>query len=155
MSHHEHIVTEHATRAHLRHSCGCTPRGCCLILLLLYWLQCLVAAAALWHKYETRTVGTVQLTLYYPTSEKVIMFIPGVGALPLLLHWASWGRELELVKALDIYLRDGRKYTLYREDFCCLDELSVRETPAGIQLLDAQGRDYVDTPPIPYTEFHS
>ena len=154
MSHHEHIVTEHATRAHLRQGCGCTPRGCFLILLLLYGLQCLIVAATLWHKYESRNVGSVQLTLYYPDSAKVSMFVPGVGVFPLLLHWVSWGHEQELIKAVDICLPDGRKHTLYREDFCNIDDLGIRETPSGIQLIDAQGRNWVDTPPIPYTEFH-
>jgi hypothetical protein len=49
------------------------------------------------------------------------MFVPGLGMMDSLIHWFSGGRDLELVKALDVQLPDGRKYTLYSENFVSLD----------------------------------
>ena len=57
---------------HMHQGCGCSPRGCGLTLLLLYLMQCLATTAARWHKYDTRTIEGVQLTLYYPAHEKCI-----------------------------------------------------------------------------------
>ena len=81
------------------------------------------------------------------------MYIPGIGTLPLMIHWATWGNDLELVKALDIRLPDGRTYTLQSENYQRLEQLGIRQTPEGIQLTDAQGQNYVDTPLIPYSAF--
>lgn len=138
---------------HMHQGCGCSPRGCGLTLLLLYLMQCLATTAALWHKYDTRTIEGVQLTLYYPAHESASMYIPGLGALRLMLHWASWGKEYELVKALDIQLPDHRRYTLHSENFQSLNQLRIRQSPEGIQLTDDQGQDFVDTPLIPYPAF--
>ena len=138
---------------HLHQGCGCSPRGCALTLFFLYLLQCLATTAALWHKYDTRTIEGVRLTLYYPAHESVWMYLPGIGALRMMLHWASWGNEYELVKALDIQLPDGRQYTLHCENYQELEQLGIRQTPEGIQLLDDHGNNYVDTPLIPYADF--
>ena len=81
------------------------------------------------------------------------MYLPGIGALRMMLHWASWGKEYELVKALDIQLPDGRQYTLHCENYQKLEQLGIRQTPEGIQLLDDHGNNYVDTPLIPYADF--
>ena len=139
-------TTEREFRLH--RGCGCSPRGCALTLLWLYLLQCLAAAGAQWHKYDTRTIDGVQLTLYYPATESVGMYIPGIGAMWTALHWLSWGKELELVKAIDIQLPDGRKYTLESEDFPSLDRLHIHRTPEGVELLDENGQALVDTPRI-------
>lgn len=89
-------------------------------------MQCLATTAALWHKYDPRTIKGVQLTLYYPAHESASMYIPGLGALRMMLHWASWGKEYELVKALDIQLPDHRRYTLHNENFQSLNQLGIR-----------------------------
>ena len=130
---------------HMHQGCGCSPRGCGLTLLLLYLMQCLATTAALWHKYDTRTIDGVQLTLYYPASESVGMYIPGIGAMRTAIHWLSWGNDYELVKAIDIQLPDGRKYTLDSENFQSLNQLNIRRTPKGIELLD-DGQALVDNP---------
>ena len=80
-------------------------------------------------------------------------FFYGLGALRMMLHWASWGKEYELVKALDIQLPDHRRYTLHNENFQSLNQLGIRQSPEGIQLTDDQGQDFVDTPLIPYPAF--
>ena len=129
----------------LQQGCGCSPRGCAFTLLFLYLLQCLAAAGAQWHKYDTRTIDGVQLTLYYPATESVGMYIPGIGAMWTALHWLSWGKDYELLKAIDIQLPDGRKYTLDSENFQSLDQLNIRRTPKGIELLD-DGQALVDNP---------
>ena len=108
----------------------------------------MAAAGAQWHKYDTRTIDGVQLTLYYTARESVGMYIPGIGAIMSALHWLSWGKELELVKAIDIQLPDGRKYTLESEDFPSLDRLHIHRTPEGVELLDKNGQALVDTPRI-------
>lgn len=61
------------------------------------------------------------------------------------LHWLSWGNDYELVKAIDIQLPDGRKYTLDSENFQSLGQLNIRRTPKGIELLD-DGHALVDNP---------
>ena len=81
------------------------------------------------------------------------MFIPGIGALWVGIHWASRGRELHFVKALDIRLTDGRVYTLQSENYTQLELLGIRQTQEGIQLTDEQGNNYVDTPLIPFSSF--
>lgn len=129
----------------LQQGCGCSPRGCAFTLLFLYLLQCLAAAGAQWHKYDTRTIDGVQLTLYYPATESVGMYIPGIGAMGTALHWLSWGKDYELLKAIDIQLPDGRKYTLDSENFQSLGQLNIRRTPKGIELLD-DGQALVDNP---------
>lgn len=144
-------TTEREFRLH--QGCGCSPRGCALTLLWLYLLQCLAAAGAQWHKYDTRTIDGVQLTLYYPAYESVPMYLPGIGAMPMMIHWLSWGRDCELVKALDIRLPDNRQYTLQCEDYQSLEQLGIRRTPEGIQLTDDRGQNFVDTPLIPYSAF--
>ena len=146
-------TTEREFRLH--RGCGCSPRGCALTLLWLYLLQCLAAAGAQWHKYDTRTIDGVRLTLYYPASESVPMYIPGIGAVRMMIHWLTWGRDLELVKALDIRLPDNRLYTLQCEDYQSLEQLGIRRTPEGIQLTDDLGQNYVDTPLIPYSAFRN
>ena len=123
-------------------------RGCGLLMLALYGLQCLAGAAAIWHKYDNRAYEEYRLSLYYTPGAKVSMFVPGIGALFVMMHWASWGTELEMLKAVDITLPDGRQYTLTSEDFTTLDQLGIHETPEGIQLTDAQGQPLADTPPI-------
>ena len=128
-------------------------RGCGFLLLWLYGLQCLGAVGAIWHKYETCHIGDVQLTLRYHEGEIVSMFIPGIGALWVGIHWASLGRELHFVKALDIRLPDGRVYTLHSEDYTRLELLGIRQTQEGIQLTDEPGDNYVDTPLIPFSSF--
>ena len=128
-------------------------RGCGFLLLWLYGLQCLGAVAAIWHKHETCHIGDVQLTLRYHEGEIVTMFIPGIGALWVGIHWASRGRELHFVKALDIRLPDGREYTLDSEDYTRLELLGIRRTQEGIQLTDEHGDNYVDTPLIPLSNF--
>lgn len=138
-----------------RQGCGCTPRGCFFVLLCLYAFQCLLSGAALWHKYSHRSVDQVQLTLYYPPHVAISMFVPGLGMMDSLIHWFSGGRDLELVKALDVQLPDGRKYTLYSENFVSLDQLDIRHTPEGVQLTDEHGCNFVDTPAIPLTDFHN
>lgn len=144
-------TTEREFRLH--RGCGCSPRGCALTLLWLYLLQCLAAAGAQWHKYDTRTIDGVQLTLYYPASESVPMYLPGIGAMRMMIHWLSWGRDFELVKALDIRLPDNRRYTLECEDYQSLEQLGIRRTPEGIQLTNDRGQNFVDTPLIPYSAF--
>lgn len=146
-------ATEPTCRLHVRQGCGCSPRGCLLTLCFLYFLQCLLALGAQWHKYDTHTINGVKLTLHYPTHECVTMYTPILGTLPLMIHWATWGNDLELVKELDIRLRDGRTYTLQSENYQRLEQLGIRQTPEGIQLTDAQGQNYVDTPLIPYSAF--
>ena len=133
---------------------GCTPKGCFFVLLCLYAIQCLMGGAALWHKYSRRSVDRAQLTLYYPSHVAVSMFVPGFGLMDSLMHWVSGGRELELVKALDIQLPDGRKYTLHSENFVSIEQLGIRHTPEGVQLTDEHGCNIVDTPPIPLSDFH-
>ena len=137
----------------LPRSCRRFARGCGFLLLWLYGLQCLGAVAAIWHKYETCHIGDVQLTLRYHEGEIVTMFIPGIGALWVGIHWASLGRELHFVKALDIRLPDGRVYTLHSEDYTRLELLGIRQTQEGIQLTDEHGDNYVDTPLIPFSSF--
>ena len=145
--------TEPSCRLHVRQGCGCSPRGCLLTLCFMYLLQCLAAAGAQWHKHDTRTIDGVHLTLYYSSPESVSMYIPGIGTLPLMIHWGTWGKDLELVKALDIQLPDGRTYTLQSENYQRLEQLGIRQTPEGIQLTDDKGKNYVDTPLIPYSAF--
>ncbi len=128
-------------------------RGCGFLLLWLYGLQCLGAVAAIWHKHETCHIGDVQLTLRYHEGEIVTMFIPGIGALWVGIHWTSRGRELHFVKALDIRLPDGRVYTLHSEDYTRIELLGIRQTQEGIQLTDEHGDNYVDTPLIPFSSF--
>ena len=81
------------------------------------------------------------------------MYTPGIGTLWVMMHWLSWGKEMELVKALDIQLPDGRLYTLHSEDYQQLEQLGIRQTPQGVQLTDDCGQNYVDTPLIPYADF--
>lgn len=149
----EYQVSAPAPNRPSQRGCACSLRACFLFLLLLYGLQCLAALAAIWHKYEQCHTGQVRLTLYYPANTCIAMLFPGVGGLPCLIHWVSGGRDLELVKALDIQLPDGRKYTLYCEDYESLAKLGIRETSEGIQLTDDRGENYVDTPLIPFSAF--
>ena len=146
-------ASESSPKPPVARGCGCSPRGCALTLMLLYALQCLVGLSAMWHRYERGNRGRVQLVLYYPAATWIPMFVPGIGALPGLLHWCSGGGEAENIKALDIRLSDGRVYTLYGENFCHLEQLDIRETPEGIQLVEAGGCPCVDTPPIPLSSF--
>lgn len=81
------------------------------------------------------------------------MFTPGIGALWVGIHWASRGREIHFVKALDIRLPDGRVYTLQSENYTQLELLGIRQTQEGIQLTDEHGDNYVDTPLIPFSSF--
>ena len=98
-------------------------------------------------------VTCVNLTLRYHEGEIVTMFIPGIGALWVGIHWASRGRELHFVKALDIRLTDGRVYTLQSENYTRLELMGIRQTQEGIQLTDEHGDNYVDTPLIPFSSF--
>ncbi len=138
----------------LPRGCRRLAKGCAQLLLVLYGVQCLAGAAAIWHRHESRTLRQYQLTLHYPMAEKVSMFVPGIGALSGMLHWVTWGNEQELIKAVDITLPDRRTHTLEGEDFTSLDKLGISETPEGIQLTNAQGEPWVDTPPIPLSSFH-
>ena len=137
----------------LPRGCRRFARGCGFLLLWLYGLQCQGAVAAIWHKHETCHTGDVQLTLRYHEGEIVTMFIPGIGALWVGIHWASRGRELHFVKALDIRLPDGRVYTLQSENYTRRELLGIRQTQEGIQLTDEHGDNYVDTPLIPFSSF--
>ena len=148
------ISTYEPETQELPRGCRRMAKGCAQLLLALYGLQCLAGAAAIWHRHECRTLGQYQLTLYYPTAEKISMFVPGIGGLFGLIHWVTWGNEQELIKAVDITLPDGRKHTLQGEDFTSLDKLGICETPAGIQLTNVQGEPWVDTAPIPLSSFH-
>lgn len=137
----------------LPHGCRRLVQGCGFLLLWLYGLQCLGAITAIWHRYETSHIGDVQLTLRYDEGEVFTMFMPGIGALWVGMHWASRGAELHLIKALDIRLSDGREYTLHSEDYTRIERLGIRRTQEGIQLTDEHGHNYVDTPLIPYSDF--
>ncbi len=131
---------------------GCC-RGCLLVLVLLYALQCFVGVTIIWHKYQTSRIGDIQLTLSYPFSSCVGMFVPGLGYIYTLGYVMGGGEEYEMVKALTIRLPDGRSYTHYSEDIQWLSELGMKETPQGIQITDAQGANWVDTAAIRYSAF--
>lgn len=134
--------------------CSCSLKGCGFTLLILYLLQMAVAVVTIWHSHQERSIGDIRLTLSYTIDDEVLMFIPGVGAFPLIVHWSNGGKgNLLLTKELTYYLPDGRQYKCYDEDYPRLEKLGIVETPEGIQLLDADGRRFVDSPPIPRAAF--